>query len=152
VLASAALVRDVGGFDEAIDVSEDYDLWLRLALRSPVCVVDEPLVCVRRHSSNPKRRPGAPHLARDYSLRKIEEQLSGRERRLLVEERSLNALGLAAALTSHGKAWQSVLTVCKGVPLGWRYPHWWCGAAKELARACLRAGRGEGRPAPRRAH
>ena len=77
VLASTALVREAGAFDEAIDCSEDYDLWLRLALRSPVCVVDEPLISVRRHSSNPKRRAGAPHLARDYSLRKLAAQLDG---------------------------------------------------------------------------
>ena len=74
VLASTALVREAGAFDVAIDCSEDYDLWLRLALRSPVCVVDEPLIHVRRHSSNPKRRAGGPHLARDYSLRKLAGQ------------------------------------------------------------------------------
>ena len=60
VLASTAFVREAGAFDVAIDCSEDYDLWLRLALRSPVCVVDEPLIHVRRHSSNPKREPAAP--------------------------------------------------------------------------------------------
>ena len=105
MLASTAFVREAGAFDEAIDCSEDYDLWLRLALRSPVCVVDEPLIHVRRHSSNPKRRAGAPHLARDYSLRKLAAQLDGAQRRLLVEERSRNALGLAAALR---RAWRAL--------------------------------------------
>ena len=135
VLASAELVLGVGAFDEAIDVSEDYDLWLRLALRSPVCVVDEPLVSVRRHSSNPKRRPGSPHQARDYALRKIEPLVEGPERRLVVEERSRNALGWAAALTAHGRPWASASTVCKSVPVGWKFPRWWYGAGKELARA-----------------
>lgn len=145
VLASTALVREVGAFDEAIDCSEDYDLWLRLALRSPVCVVDEPLTRVRRHSSNPRRPAGAPHLARDYSLRKVADRLDGPERRLLVEERSRNALGLAGAFTAHGERWRSVVAVGKSLPLGWRHPHWWYGAAKALARACL----GPGRRAPR---
>jgi glycosyltransferase involved in cell wall biosynthesis len=137
VLASAALVRDAGGFDETIDCSEDYDLWLRLALRSPVCLVDEALISVRRHSSNPRRRAGAPHLARDYSLRKLASQLAGAQRRVLVEERSRNALGLAAAFAAHGERWRSITAVCKSVALGWRYPHWWYGAAKALARAGL---------------
>ena len=141
VLASTALVRAVGAFDEAIDCSEDYDLWLRLALRSPVCVVDEPLISVRRHSSNPRRPAGAPHLARDYSLRKLEGQLAGAQRELLVEERSRNALGLAAAFSAHGERWRSVTTVCKSLPLGWSYPHWWYGAGKTLVRAGFRTQR-----------
>ena len=80
VLASTDFVREAGGFDEAIDRSEDYDLWLRLALQSPVCVVDEPLLRVRRHPSNENREPGSAHLARDYSLRKLAGQLSGAQR------------------------------------------------------------------------
>ena len=149
VLARAELVRDVGAFDEAIDCSEDYDLVLRLAFRSPTCVVDEPLISVRRHSSNPKRRAGAPHLARDYSLRKLEATVTGRERKLLAEERSRNALGLAAALTAHGERRRSIATIFRSVPLGWKYPRWWYGAAKELARTVLRPGRGSGASAPR---
>jgi len=149
VLARTELVRDIGAFDEAIDCSEDYDLMLRLAFRSPVCVVDEPLTSVRRHSSNPKRRAGAPHLARDYSLRKLEAQATGRDRKLLAEERSRNALGLAAALTAHGERRRSVATVFRSAPLGWKYPGWWYGAAKELARTVLRAGRGSAASAPR---
>ena len=47
VVARTELVREVGAFDEAIDCAEDFDLWTRLALRSPICVVDEPLVRVR---------------------------------------------------------------------------------------------------------
>ena len=137
VIASTGLVREVGAFDEAIDCSEDYDLWLRLALRSPVCVVDEPLISVRRHSSNPKRRAGAPHLARDYSLRKLAAQLGGAERKLLAEERSRNALGLAAALAAHGEQWRAVATVCNSLPLGWKNPHWWYRAARTLTRVCL---------------
>jgi glycosyltransferase involved in cell wall biosynthesis len=145
VVAKAALVRDAGAFDEAIDVSEDYDLWLRLALRSPVCVVDEPMTSVRRHSSNPKRRAGTPHQARDHSLRKLEKQLSGRERALVAEERSRNALGLAGAFTAHGERWRAVVAVCTSLPLGWKYPRWWYGAAKALAKAGL----GPRRPAAR---
>jgi hypothetical protein len=115
-----------------------------------VCIVDEPLISVRRHSSNPKRRAGTPHLARDYSLRKLENQATGAERRLLAEERCRNSLGLAAALTAHGERWRSVAAIVRSVPLGWKYPRWWYGAAKELARTLLRPRRGS--PAPRRSN
>ena len=142
VLASTDFVREAGGFDEAIDRSEDYDLWLRLALQSPVCVVDEPLLRVRRHPSNENREPGSAHLARDYSLRKLAGQLSGAQRALLMEERSHNALAMAAEVAARGERRRSAAVVWNSLPFSWRYPHWWLGAAKTLARACLGIQRG----------
>ena len=142
VLATTDFVREAGGFDEAIDRSEDYDLWLRLALQSPVCVVDEPLLRVRRHPSNENREPGSAHLARDYSLRKLAGQLSGAQRALLMEERSRNALAMAAEVAARGERRRSAAIVWGSLPFSWRYPHWWLGAAKALARACLRIQRG----------
>lgn len=47
VLADVALVRDVGGFDERLVSCEDWDLWLRLAVREVPAVVDRPLVKYR---------------------------------------------------------------------------------------------------------
>jgi len=44
VLAQSELVRDVGGFDPAFSTLADWDLWTRLALRSPVATVDRPHV------------------------------------------------------------------------------------------------------------
>jgi glycosyltransferase involved in cell wall biosynthesis len=139
VVASTELVRDVGAFDEAIDCAEDYDLWTRMALRSPVCVVDEPLVRVRSHPDNSGRKIGSAYAARDYWLRKLAAQLAGRPRALLVEERSRNALAHARAIAAHGDRWRAVVTVARSVPLGWQYPRWWYGAAKLVARATLRA-------------
>ena len=152
VLASTAFVREAGAFDEAIDCSEDYDLWLRLALRSPVCVVDEPLIqrsAAFEQSEKASRRP--PPRARLFAA-----QARGTARRraapLLVEERSRNALGLAAALTAHGERWRSAVAVCKSLPLGWRFPHWWYGAAKAFARACIGARRRAPKPPSSGAH
>jgi hypothetical protein len=79
-------------------------------------------------------------------------QLGGtQQRRLLMEERSRNALGLARAFIAHGERWRSVMTVCKSLRLGWRYPHWWYGAAKELVRACIPDPRGVAKRARARA-
>lgn len=47
VVAERDLVRDVGGFDPGLRGSEDWDLWIRLAQRSPVAAVDRPLVAYR---------------------------------------------------------------------------------------------------------
>ncbi|MEX1829425.1 glycosyltransferase family 2 protein [Luteibacter sp. CQ10] len=47
VMADRHLVLDVGGFDEGQRFGEDYDLYVRLALRSPVVTVDESLAVIR---------------------------------------------------------------------------------------------------------
>jgi glycosyltransferase involved in cell wall biosynthesis len=41
------LIRSVGGFDESLRSSEDWELWLRLVPRSPVVALDRPLVAYR---------------------------------------------------------------------------------------------------------
>jgi len=138
VMASTSLVRDVGGFDEAIDCAEDYDLWVRLALRSPLCVVDRPLVKVRHHEREyPDSAIGEAHEALDYSLRKLAHELEGPRRSLVEEERSRNALAKAATISAHGGRWRALSAVAGSAGFSWRYPRWWYGAAKALARACL---------------
>ena len=52
VSPSAVVIRRdlweaVGGFDASYPVCEDYELWLRVALREPVGLVDDPLVVKR---------------------------------------------------------------------------------------------------------
>ncbi len=39
-----SVLEAVGGFDERLPACEDYDLWLRIAARYPVLLVNEPLV------------------------------------------------------------------------------------------------------------
>lgn len=131
------LVRAVGGFDEAIDCIVDYDLWMRLALESPVCVIDEPLVRVRRHADNLRRPVDAPYLARDYSLRKLAGRVSAAHARLVERERSFNALALAAAVYRSGARWRSLAPLARSAPFSWRYPRWWYGCLRALARACV---------------
>ena len=137
VIASTRLIREVGGFDEAMDCAEDYDLWMRLALHSPACVVEEPLVRVRRHPGNTPRKAGRAHVARDYSLRKLATRVDGRRRALLEEERSRNALARAAAIARGGGRWRALGAVAESLPFSWKYPLWWYGAARAVARACV---------------
>ena len=44
VMIRRELLESVGGFDEALPVCEDYDLWLRLCAHHPVLYLEEPLV------------------------------------------------------------------------------------------------------------
>jgi len=54
VVARRRCLREAGGFDETLPAygCEDWDLWLRLARRHPVAVVDEELTLYRRHDGN----------------------------------------------------------------------------------------------------
>lgn len=52
VMAELAFVRELGGFDEQLRFSEDYDLWARMALRSEVSVDREATADVRSHAEH----------------------------------------------------------------------------------------------------
>ncbi|HET7393706.1 MAG TPA: glycosyltransferase [Candidatus Binatia bacterium] len=47
VMMTKELFYWVGGFDESFPVCEDYDLWLRIAARHPVFLIDTPLATKR---------------------------------------------------------------------------------------------------------
>lgn len=57
VLVSGALLREVGGFDETFVWGEDYDLWVRLALRSPIACVSGVRLQHRIHANQFTRLP-----------------------------------------------------------------------------------------------
>ena len=44
VMMARGLLEEVGGFDEELPACEDYDLWLRIACRHPIGLVDQPLI------------------------------------------------------------------------------------------------------------
>ena len=47
VVLRRAVLREVGGFREDLEVAEDYELWLRVTARFPVAYCDRPLVTKR---------------------------------------------------------------------------------------------------------
>lgn len=58
VMVRRAALLAAGGFDETMRLSEDTDLWCRLARLGPVGLVPRVLVQVRRHDGNLSRGPG----------------------------------------------------------------------------------------------
>ena len=52
VVASTELVRQLGGFDEVLAASSDWDMWIRLALHGTFASVSEILVAYVHHSTN----------------------------------------------------------------------------------------------------
>jgi hypothetical protein len=47
VLAETALLREIDGFSEGLEASEDWDCWIRLASKAPLAAVDRPLTAYR---------------------------------------------------------------------------------------------------------
>jgi glycosyltransferase involved in cell wall biosynthesis len=57
VMLRRALFTGCGGFDESLPACEDYDLWLRIACRTPVWLLEQPLVIKRGgHADQLSRR------------------------------------------------------------------------------------------------
>jgi glycosyltransferase involved in cell wall biosynthesis len=75
VLVDRQLVLDAGGFDASLSTLADWDLWIRLGLRSPLAIVDEPLLAYVEHG-------GMSQGARDIEseLRRVDERYAGERR------------------------------------------------------------------------
>lgn len=52
ILIKASVFKEIGYFDENLNASEDWDMWLRIAKKYQFDYVDEPLVQIRVHASN----------------------------------------------------------------------------------------------------
>jgi glycosyltransferase involved in cell wall biosynthesis len=134
VMVCRDLFDEVGGFDEKLRACEDYDLWMRLALRAKAAVVEAPLVRVRLGRDSVSR-DGAPVFAdRDVSLRKIAGQVSALRRRRVRVERARNArMWMRDAARSGGRA-ALFDVVAASLGCGWTSARWWLSAT----RLCIR--------------
>jgi glycosyltransferase involved in cell wall biosynthesis len=79
VVVSRDLIESVGGFDERLGAAEDWDLWLRLAERSPIAYVDRPLVGYRRWTRNTSRDPELMGTYRRFVLGRYADLRNGAE-------------------------------------------------------------------------
>jgi GT2 family glycosyltransferase len=117
VLARTDVVRDVGNFRSHVGV-EDWDLWIRLARRSPLATVNRPLVAYRVSAGSVSTR--ASHFVDDHRRLVAEWSAVADEQGVRVDQAGL----------SRYEAWQRLRS-------GERVP---------AARAWLRAGRPGNRP------
>jgi glycosyltransferase involved in cell wall biosynthesis len=73
VMMRRELLEKMGGFDESLPACEDYDLWLRVSLRHPIHLIDDPLVIKR--GGHTDQLSGAPGLDR-YRIQSLDKILS----------------------------------------------------------------------------
>jgi hypothetical protein len=86
VMARRELFDRVGLFDETLPACEDYDLWLRVACRHPIHLIDTPLIVKRGGHSDQLSRGWGLDRFRIASIRKLlgGERLSGAQRRAAI--------------------------------------------------------------------
>lgn len=87
VLLRAKVLSEVGGFDESMQVCEDYDLWLRVAKRYPFHFIEEKLIVKRGgHEDQLSRKYWGMDRWRVYALEKLlkENRLDEEQRDLVV--------------------------------------------------------------------
>jgi hypothetical protein len=138
VMVDRQLLIEVGGFDESVRSAEDYDLWMRLALRSPVAVVAEPLVDVRRHEQNYSRDWAIAFHGRDRSLAKLAATADLGRRALLRRERARNGAQLVAEHAHRGERLRALRAFLSSAAHSWSYPEWWWRALRAAAGSARR--------------
>ena len=135
VVVARQSLEELGGFDEALVMCEDDDLWLRLAAHSEIDGIDEPLTLVRRHG----RHGGDDMTAWRDRGRVFAKALTlssdpgvASTLRLL---RAEMAAGLARSQAAGGMRISVLGTVAASAHYSWRYRRWWLGMLSALSRA-----------------
>ncbi|HSZ07379.1 MAG TPA: glycosyltransferase [Steroidobacteraceae bacterium] len=137
VLVTRLLLSDSGAFDESMRSAEDYDLWLRLALRSEVVLLDQSLVRIRAHQENHSADWSSAYVGQDHTFKKLQSYVDPQRRSMLQRERVRNALKLAsehATRRSAANAWRALL---RSLSFSWRYAEWWKRGSRIVLRTFL---------------
>jgi glycosyltransferase involved in cell wall biosynthesis len=122
LLAERDALRAAGGFDPALSLCADWDLWIRLALRHSFVHVPEALTVYRRHGGNMSR--SAALLERDtlQLLRKAfaSQELPAAARRLEARAYGHNYAVLAGSYLHAGRRREAVRCARAAVARDWR--------------------------------
>jgi hypothetical protein len=128
VLVERALLTQVGGYDPALPVCGDLELWVRLAAHSEADVIDDPLTQVRRH--------GAYYADDQTALADLDRALV-RSRRTVPRLASViraRRAGVAGGM-AHGyarlrQAGRALAVLLASAGYSWPHRAWWYGAAR----------------------
>ena len=136
VVVARALLAELGNLDEELRMGADSELWFRLAARSEIDVVAEPLTLVRRHDQH----SGSDVIAWEDRLRIFErllrEEAGTPGERLLRSQLALHRAGLARSQAASGERKRALATLLASAPCSFRYPGWWPNAVRAAVRAC----------------
>jgi glycosyltransferase involved in cell wall biosynthesis len=137
VLADAALVREAGGFDDET-FREDFDFVLRLAERSEVAAVDEPLAFVREHAGRAARQErDVAELLRRFYDRLLARTVDPARRRLCVRRYAMALADVAEREGARGHHAAGRAALASAWRLDPRAPAVWRASARVAAYGLL---------------
>lgn len=138
VIAERSLVEEAGGFDEDQWFCEDYDLWIRLAMRSEVGVVAQRLAAVRVHDDNYSRNRIGAYEGWVRLYEKVAQTLPDPGLRALARRRGAESrLALAGLYADAREGLAAVRTLLTAGPRCWTLAGWSREALKTMIRAGL---------------
>ena len=99
VMLKKAIFDDIGTFDESLKVCEDYDLWLRITSKYPVCFLDIPLIKkYGGHSDQLSKAHDGIEFYRIQSLQNIlESKILSKPQTLLAINMMVNKMNIYAS-------------------------------------------------------
>jgi glycosyltransferase involved in cell wall biosynthesis len=117
-LMRRAVVEELGGFDEELGTSADFDLWLRIAMVHPVGRVDQVSVKYRRHEGAMFGNLEAQLRDMERVFRKHRSRLQGEPDWKTLQWRFYRSI--AGEYAHRGSRLKAVRYVLKGLQTGWR--------------------------------
>ncbi len=138
VVAERSLVEESGRFDEEQRFGEFHDLCLRLAMKGEVAVVREPLCSVRTHDDHYSSDKIGDHTAWMRLYEKMENCVADPGLRpFCARMRAETSLKLSRQRWANGDFSAAWATLGRASRFSWRYPHWWWGVLKGMARSIV---------------
>lgn len=137
MLVRRTLLHDIGGFDEAFSLRDDYDLALRLAARSELWATAETLTVVRDHPTRSTTLTRDAELFRQSAAvyaKAARAAPSRRVRALCERQRALHLASMAGALAREHRRAEALATAARALAVAPFTPRSWRGAAGVVAR------------------
>lgn len=127
VVVRRKLLQDVGGFDETLRRVEEYELWFRLAARSPALAIPHELTRIRIHSGSWSADRISTHQCWVRVYGQVAERVdSDRLRWLCLKEAAGHRYRLAGRLAAAGRRREALREWVRAFPLlPHSYQGWW---------------------------
>jgi glycosyltransferase involved in cell wall biosynthesis len=138
VMVETALLEEVGGFDERFVYCEDYDLWIRLALKSRVHADPAPLCWIRGHSDSHSAPRIPVYESWDRLYRKASREMPDtRLRSLCRRRRAAQPIIVSGLLADRGLLLDAITALLRAAGYCWRYSQWWTALCKAVIRPLI---------------
>jgi glycosyltransferase involved in cell wall biosynthesis len=136
LMATRRALAAVGGYPEDMPGIGDYELCVRLALRSEIAFVDEPLVLLRDHGEHYFTDDVVALAELRYFFEKMRRlHVAPHMDSLLRRRRAELSASLARGYSASGRRLRALTTLSASARYSWRYRQWWVGAMAAAVRA-----------------